>query len=125
MEEQMRIGISGRTRARAMKTATCAVVALLCSGVLAACASDNSPDEEGGNGSSNGGSTAVDADPEAVAEVARKLFLTDVPVEELDPVVQRTLEIASTEWTDEMQDKLMECLGTDVCETGNDGYVIA
>ena len=67
----------------------------------------------------------MDADPEAVAEVANKLFLTDVPVEDLDPVVQRTLEVASTEWTDEMQDKLMECLGTDVCETGNDGYVIA
>ena len=117
----MRIGISGRTRARAMKTATCAVGALLCAGVLAGCASDNSPDEAGGNGAS----TTVDADPEAVAEVANKLFLTDVPVEDLDPVVQRTLEVASTEWTDEMQDKLMECLGTDVCETGNDGYVIA
>ncbi len=117
----MRIRIGGRTRARAIRKMTGAAVVVVLAGTLAACVNDGSA------GSQNGGpgSTEVDADPEAVAEVARELFLTDVPTDELDPALLRTLEIASLEWTDEMQDKLMECLGTDVCETGNDGYVVA
>ena len=41
----MRIGISGRTRACAMKKVMCAAVAVLCAGVLAACGSDDSPSE--------------------------------------------------------------------------------
>jgi len=114
--------INGRTRARATTKVMSVAVALVCAAALAACGSDGNA---GASGGKPGGSTSVDADPAAVAEVANKLFLTDVSVDDLDPAVQRTLEIASTEWTDQMQDKLMECLGKDVCETGNDGYVIA
>ncbi len=116
----MRIGISGRTRACARNQVLSAALAILCVGVLAACGSDDSS----GNKPS-GSAPSVTADPAAVAELATKLFLTDVPVDDLDPAIKRTLEIASTEWTDDMQDKLMECLGGDVCETGNDGYVVA
>lgn len=114
---------SGQSRRRASKTVVCAAMALVLSGVLAACGGAT-----GGNPSGSGkasGAPSIKSDPAAVAALAKKLFLTDVPVDTLDPAVKRTLEVASTGWTSAMQTKLTECLGKDVCQTGNKGYVIA
>ena len=54
----------------------------------------------------------------------KKLFLTDIPVDSLNPVIKQTVTTASTPWTDAMQAKLVQCLQSDSCEIGQ-GLTVA
>jgi ABC-type sugar transport system substrate-binding protein len=107
-------------RARAhLKFATCAGAAAI---LLVACASE--PKGSGNSASGAAGSLAPVSD-EALKDVISRAFLTDVPADDLNPAIQETMKVAAQEWTPDMQSKLEECLGANVCETGHGSLTIA
>jgi ABC-type sugar transport system substrate-binding protein len=119
-------GTPGRFRGRIDKAkvrlAATAVVAV----VLAACSSTTANSASTAPAATGGTvSAAPAADPQAVAATVKRLFLTDIPVDTLHPLIRRTMETASTPWTDEMQATLMQCMRSDVCETGHGGLTVA
>ena len=92
--------------------------------LLSACGSgtDNSGGTSGG-GSPKGGSFTV---PEASAEarqsaIAHGFLNKDLKYEDLNPVVQRTINKVATPLTDAQWSKVQECLKATSCETGNGG----
>ncbi len=92
--------------------------------LLSACGSgtDNSGGASGG-GSPKGGSFTV---PEASAEarqsaIAQGFLNKDLKYEDLNPVVQRTINKVATPLTDAQWSKVQECLKATSCETGNGG----
>jgi ABC-type sugar transport system substrate-binding protein len=124
----MAIGTSGRRgpRTAALKLAAAASAAV----VLAACSSttstgSSSPSSASAPASSAASSSAPAVDAAALSATVKKLFLTDVPVDSLNPVVKQAVETAAQPWTDANQAKLMECLKTDVCETGQGTLTLA
>ncbi|MGC5172749.1 substrate-binding domain-containing protein [Microbacterium sp. DT81.1] len=62
--------------------------------------------------------TVDSVDPEQLADTIRKAFLTDIPVEDLDPVVADTLAVASEPLNEENEALLAQCLQQPVCDTG-------
>ena len=76
-----------------------------------------------GGGSPKGGSFTV---PEASAEarqsaIAHGFLNKDLKYEDLNPVVQRTINKVATPLTDAQWSKVQECLKATSCETGNGG----
>jgi len=65
-------------------------------------------------------SATVDVDQATVDATIKKAFLGDVPASSLDPVVLKTLTIASVPLTSEQQTLLNTCMTQRSCETGNE-----
>jgi ABC-type sugar transport system substrate-binding protein len=116
-------GHFGRGFNRTMvKLAATAVVAVL----LAACSNTMASDVSSSPATAGGVAGSVPtADPRAVAAIVKRLFLADIPVDSLNPVVKRTVETAATPWTDAMQVKLVECLQSNICERGQGTLTVA
>ena len=114
-------GFKSRHRLRfATATAIVTAAALL----LAACGSggDDSGGDSGG-GSPGGASFTV---PEASAEARQAAIVQgflnkDLKYDDLNPVLQRTINKVATPLTDEQWSKVQECLKATSCETGNGG----
>jgi ABC-type sugar transport system substrate-binding protein len=110
----------GRHRLKfAIATATAAVL------LLAACGSggEGSGGEGSGDSSPQEGSFTV---PEASAEARQAAiqlgFLNkDLQYDDLNPVLQRTINKVATPLTDEQWSKVQECLKATSCDTGNGG----
>jgi ABC-type sugar transport system substrate-binding protein len=103
-----------------IKLVSLAVVSVF---ALGACASD--PSASGDSQGSGSEAVEIDVSDEAVSDVIRRAFLQDIPLDELDPAIQQTMRVAAQEWTPEMDAKLQECLGQNVCETGREGLTVA
>jgi hypothetical protein len=117
---------AGRTRPRTfgsiLKPAALGVAAVL----LAACSSTTAPSSSsGGGGPSVEPVTTTSVDQAALTATIKKAFLTDVPVDSLDPVVKNAMAVASTPLTAEQNTLLETCLRKSVCETGRGSLTIA
>lgn len=107
-------------RRTVVKLAATAAVAV----VLAACSSTTANSSSSSGAAAGPAAPAPTADPKTVAATVKKLFLTDIPVDSLNPVIKQTVTTASTPWTDAMQAKLVQCLQSDSCEIGQ-GLTVA
>ena len=102
----------------AMATVTAAAL------LLAACGSGGGGSaSSSGGGSAGGGSFTV---PEASAEarqaaIARGFLNKDLKYDDLNPVLQRTINKVATPLTDQQWSKVQECLKATSCQTGNGG----
>jgi ABC-type sugar transport system substrate-binding protein len=110
----------GRHRLKfAIATTTAAVL------LLAACGSggEGSGAEGSGDSSPQGGSfTVPEASAEARQEAIQQGFLNkDLQYDDLNPVLQRTINKVATPLTDEQWSKVQECLKATSCETGSGG----
>lgn len=111
---------TGRSRSLSGRVASTLAVAGTLALLLAGCSSTT-------GGGSNEQSTLSDettditvdsVDQDQLAETIRKAFLTDIPVDELDPVVADTLAVASVPLSDENEALFQQCLSQPVCDTG-------
>jgi ABC-type sugar transport system substrate-binding protein len=114
-------GFKSRHRLKfARATATVTAAALL----LAACGSGGGDSGgDSGGGAPQGGSFTV---PEASAEdrqaaIVQGFLNKDLKYDDLNPVLQRTINKVATPLTDEQWSKVQECLKATSCETGNGG----
>jgi len=116
----------GRHRPRTARSVLLLATAAAAATVLVACSSTTSTPQSSTPtaSSSSTSSAAASVDPAALAATIKKFFLTDIDPTTLDPVVLRTMDIASRPWTDANQATLMNCLKNDVCQTGTGGLTI-
>ena len=92
--------------------------------LLSACGSgtDNSGGTSGGGSPKAGSFTVPEASAEARQSAIAHGFLNkDLKYEDLNPVVQRTINKVATPLTDAQWSKVQECLKATSCETGNGG----
>ncbi|UUU19723.1 substrate-binding domain-containing protein [Streptomyces sp. DSM 40750] len=110
---------SRKTRQRLTITTVAAILALTaCSSTTAS----NSTNRAGSADASAGSSAPVDE--KAVATTIKRMFLKDIPLETMDPVVQEAMKTAAVKFTPKMESKLQECLTKNVCETGTGSLTI-
>ncbi|TDO51652.1 ABC-type sugar transport system substrate-binding protein [Kribbella sp. VKM Ac-2527] len=109
-----------RTGAKLKLVAITAAAAAL----LAACAPDTGASGNSANGSSARASRAPVSEA-AVKKIINRSFLKDIPLQQLNPAIQETMQVAAAEWTPAMEAKLQECLKQNVCETGRGSLTIA
>ncbi|HJQ88284.1 MAG TPA: substrate-binding domain-containing protein [Propionibacteriaceae bacterium] len=109
-----------------LKFATATAFVTAAALLLAACGSggDDSGGDSGG-GSPGGASFTV---PEASAEARQAAIVQgflnkDLKYDDLNPVLQRTINKVATPLTDEQWSKVQECLKATSCETGSGGDV--
>lgn len=109
-----------------LKFATATAIVTAAALLLAACGSggDDSGGDSGG-GSPGGASFTV---PEASAEARQAAIVQgflnkDLKYDDLNPVLQRTINKVATPLTDEQWSKVQECLKATSCETGSGGDV--
>jgi ABC-type sugar transport system substrate-binding protein len=110
-----RVGPGRRRRLVALAAATSVMVLLLAACSSTTTKSDNKP------GSSAGGKliTAADVPAEQLQTAIKRIFLDDIPVSDVPPVVADTLAVGSTPLTAEQTALLKKCLSQTSCETGH------
>ena len=114
-------GFKSRHRLKfVMATATC----YGCRVLLAACGSggDDSGGDSGGGSPGEASFTVPEASAEArQAAIVQGFLNKDLKYEDLNPVLQRTINKVATPLTDEQWSKVQECLKATSCETGSGG----
>jgi ABC-type sugar transport system substrate-binding protein len=113
---------SFKSRLLRLKIATATVTAATL--LLVACGSggDDSGGDSGGASPQEGSFTVPEASAEArQAAIVQGFLNKDLKYEDLNPVLQRTINKVATPLTDEQWTKLQECLKATSCETGSGG----
>jgi len=96
-------------------------------GLLAACSTTTG--SSGGSQATASASaddiTAQNVDQKALAATIKKTFLTDIPVDKLDPVAADAMAAASKPMTSEQNQLFKTCLQQSSCDTGHGSLTVA
>ncbi|MET3934660.1 substrate-binding domain-containing protein [Arthrobacter sp. OAP107] len=101
--------------------------AFVLTGLLAACSTTTG--SSGGSQATASASaddiTAQNVDQKALAATIKKTFLTDIPVDKLDPVAADAMAAASKPMTSEQNQLFKTCLQQSSCDTGHGSLTVA